>query len=113
MAQQFTSDEAAMIAAVKAYEQGSQDVNATLTRMKSTMQELWASNYLGQQRQALESVFNDLAVQTQQVERALGPEGLAGLVNTTWGTYSTSDSDIASSINQVGGNGAVFNRLVG
>ena len=112
VAGQFTTNEATMTAAVTSYRNTAGDVQGTLKQLEAAIQELWASNYLGKQRQALEGVFNDLAAQTQKVEQALGEQGLSGLVNNTWGTYSSTDDEVASSMNQVGG-GAVFTRLAG
>jgi uncharacterized protein YukE len=112
VAQQFTTDEATMAAAVRSFDACAQAISNTLSGMERTVSALHASNYQGKQRQAFDMVEADLRKQTQEVRSALGLDGLGGMVRSASSAYQNLDQTSAAEFNKVAG-GAVFNRLVG
>ena len=113
MAQEFfTTDADTLAAAVKSFDACAQAITKTISDMRRTADALRSSNYQGKQADAFNMVHGDLLAQTREVERAIGLEGLGGMVRDASSAYQNLDQSSASSFNKVSG-GAVFSRLVG
>jgi len=108
----FTTDADTLAAAVKSFDACAQAITKTISDMRRTADSLRSSNYQGKQREAFDMVHADLLAQTREVERAIGLEGLGGMVRDASSAYQNQDQNWGSQFNKVSG-GAVFSRLTG